>query len=103
MIIVTVEVEFTEDVIGGAREAFRVMDAETAKEPGCLKYVSSVDVNDPKILRIYEMWDSVEALMPHFETPHMADFRKVFSGFEAKSMETKVYEIDREVALPGRS
>jgi quinol monooxygenase YgiN len=30
------------------------MDEETAKETGCIKYVSSIDVNDPKIIRIME-------------------------------------------------
>ncbi len=38
MIIVTVEVVFDEDVIEGVRDAFRIMDEETAKESGCLNY-----------------------------------------------------------------
>ncbi|WP_169054262.1 putative quinol monooxygenase [Nitratireductor sp. XY-223] len=103
MLIVTVEVVFAEDIIEGAREAFRIMDEETAKEPGCLKYVSSVDVNDPKIVRIYEMWNSMESLKPHFETPQMADFQRALSQFPTASMEAKVYEIGSELPFPNQA
>ena len=100
MIIVTVEVKLKEDSIGEIRNAFRIMDEETAKETGCVKYVSSIDVNDPKIIRIYEIWDSMEALIPHFKTPHMAAFQQALGGIATVSMDAKVYEIDKELPFP---
>ena len=104
MIIVAVEVVFEEGALEGEgiREAFRVMDAESQKEPGCLKYTSSVDINDPTIVRIDEMWESMEALEPHFQTPHMAAFQNALSGLGTKSMEAKVYEISKELPFPNR-
>jgi len=102
MIIVTFEVSFEKDVIGGVREAFRIMDQETAKEAGCLKYVSSQDVNDPRIVRIYEMWESMEALVPHFQTAHMAAFQKALGGLDAVSTDARVYEVARELPFPNQ-
>ena len=101
-IVVTVEVVFGEGAIDveGVRDAFRVMDEESRKESGCLKYVSSVDINDPTIVRIYELWESMEALESHFKTPHMAAFQSALSGIETKSMSAKVFEIKRELPFP---
>ena len=101
MIIVAVEVTLEEgETIDSVRDAFRTMDEETRKEPGCLKYVSSVDVNDPTIIRIDEMWESMDTLVPHFQTPHMAAFQEALSGLKTKSMDAKVYEIAQELPFP---
>ena len=52
MIIVAVEVLLEEgESVDDVRGAFRIMDEETLKESGCLKYVSSIDINDPTIVR----------------------------------------------------
>jgi quinol monooxygenase YgiN len=102
MIIVAVDVVFGEDPteVEGIRDAFRVMEEETRKETGCLKYVSSVDIHDSTIVRIYELWESMEALEPHFKTLHMADFQKALGGVQTKSMEAKVYEVSKELPFP---
>ncbi len=101
MIIVAVEVVLEEeDSVDEVRGAFRIMDEKTRKESGCLKYVSSVDINDPMIIRIYEIWESMEALGPHFKTPHMAAFQEALGGLRTKSMEAKVYEISKELEFP---
>ena len=102
MIIVAVDVVFGEGAMEGegVHAAFRIMEEETRKESGCLKYVSSVDIHDSTIVRIYELWESMEALEPHFRTPHMADFQKALAGIQTKSMEAKVYEINKELPFP---
>ena len=80
--------------------SFRIMDEETRKEPGCLKYVSSVDINDSTIIRIDELWESMDALEPHFRTPHIAAFQKTLGGIRTQSMHAKVYEISKEIPFP---
>ena len=100
MIIVTFEVEFEGDQIQQKREAIRAMDEATAMEPGCITYNSSFDVNNPRILRIYEMWDSMDALIPHFQTSHMVEFQTALAGLSSKSMEAKVYEVSKELPFP---
>ena len=102
MLIVAVEVVFEEGAIDveGVREAFRVMDEASQQEPGCLKYTSSVDINDATIVRIDEMWESMEALEAHFKLPHMAEFQKALSRLKTKSMDAKVYAVDKELPFP---
>lgn len=100
MIIVTFEVEFKDDQIQTKLDAIRAMDEATAKEDGCITYKSSFDANNPRVLRIYEMWESMDALIPHFKTPHMATFQTALAGLEPKNMEAKVYEVARELPFP---
>ena len=75
----------------------------TLRKLSRLKYVSSVDVNDARIVRIYEMWESMEALVPHFTTPHMAAFQQALSGLATTSMDAKVFEVARELPFPNRA
>lgn len=100
MIIVTFEVEFEDDQIHGELDAIKTMDEATARETGCITYKTSFDANNSRIMRIYEMWESMDALIPHFQTPHMAEFQKALGGLKSKSMEAKVYEISKELPFP---
>lgn len=98
--IVEVVVEEGELEVEGIRDAFHTMDEETRKESGCLTYVSSVDINDATIIRIDEIWESMDVLEPHFRTPHIAAFQKALAGIRTKSMHAKVYEIGKELPFP---
>ncbi len=102
MVIVEVNVTFGEGAIDGdgVRDAFLAMETKTREEAGCITYVSSVDIHDSKIVRIYEVWDSMDSLVPHFKTQHMADFQKALGGIETKGMTAKVYEVSRELPFP---
>lgn len=68
-------------------------------EPGCKKFVTSIDVGDPKVLRIYEEWDSKEALSFHFKTQDMAEFQKELGGIKPKAMNSSVYESENALKL----
>jgi quinol monooxygenase YgiN len=100
MLIVAAEAIVDEDAIGELREVLRTMEAETRKEPGCLTYAFSVDVSDPTTLRIFERWESTAALAAHFQTPHMAAFGRAIGNVQPKSMDIKVYQVERELPLP---
>ena len=101
MLIVTGEVVVDEDAVDRVRDALRTMEEETRKEPGCLTYAFSVDVNDPTLVRIFERWESMEALGAHFNTPHMAAFNQAAGKLQPRSVRVKAYEVEKEVALPG--
>lgn len=100
MLIVAAEVSVSEDAVENVRDALQKMETESRKEPGCQTYAFSVDVNDASTLRIFERWDSMEALETHFKTSHMASFGVTISKIQPKSMNVKVYEIAGEVSLP---
>jgi quinol monooxygenase YgiN len=69
------------------------MMKETHKEEGCLAYVFSRDLVDPGTFRIFEEWESQEALDLHFAAPHMATFQKAMGGFGIKEMAVKKYQV----------
>lgn len=100
MTIVTVEVEFEDNQIQQKLAAVQQMDAATAEEAGCISYKSSLDATNPNILRIYEMWESMDALIPHFQTPHMAAFQAELSSLKSKGMTAKVFEVSKELPFP---
>ncbi|MCZ6784763.1 MAG: putative quinol monooxygenase [Proteobacteria bacterium] len=100
MLIVAAEVVVEEGALNGVQEALGTMEEETRKEAGCLTYAFSVDVNDPTMVRIFERWESMDALAAHFKTPHMAAFGSALSVIQPKSMDITVYEVEKEVPLP---
>jgi len=104
MIIVHVEIDFAEAIFlnPNTHPAFAAMESATREEPGCLKYVSSIDVHDARVLRIYEEWASMEQLEPHFATQHMATFQAALSGLKSVSMTAKVYDVSGELPFPNR-
>lgn len=72
--------------------ALEMMDA-TAREPGCLSYTFSADLRDPGCFRIFEEWESPEALAAHFATPHMKKFQQVVAGLGVRGMQVQRYEV----------
>ncbi len=100
MLIVAGEVVVEEGAIDSVRDALRTMEEETRKESGCLTYVFAVDINAPTTMRIFERWESQEALSAHMKTPHMAEFGAVVGKIKPKSMSIKVYEVEKELPLP---
>ena len=58
------------------REGRAVAEA-SRREPGCRVYEFSVDIDDENVVRIFEEWESQEALEAHFGTPHFQAFGKV--------------------------
>jgi quinol monooxygenase YgiN len=80
-----------EKAIAAAVEMMRA----TREEPGCRSYVFSAELEDPGALRIFEEWDSEEALRAHFATPHMARFQKAIIALPIKSSSVLRYEVSK--------
>ena len=78
-----------EEAIAAAKE---VMEA-TRKEPGCISYTFSADLEDPGCFMIFEEWETQEALEAHFATPHMASFSAKFGALGLKGMNVQKYEV----------
>jgi quinol monooxygenase YgiN len=78
-----------EAAVAAASEMMR----ETRREPGCISYVFSADVEEPGAFRIFEEWESQEALDAHFASPHMAAFQAKVGGLGVKEMAVRKYQI----------
>lgn len=72
--------------------AVRMMGA-TRRESGCISYTFSADLEDAGRFRIFEEWESQEALHAHFAAPHMAEFQKTVAGLGVRGMAIQRYEV----------
>jgi len=72
--------------------ALRMME-ETRKEAGCISYSFSGDLAEGGLFRIFEEWESQQALDAHFASPHMATFQTSVGGLGVRRMTIKRYEV----------
>ncbi|CAA0123694.1 Uncharacterised protein [Halioglobus japonicus] len=93
MIVVNAVIESTPDDIAAMKEAVNTMEQASRAEPGCDDYTFSVELNKPGTLRIVEKWQTLEALMEHMGTAHMAEFQKAIGNNPPTSMDLKFYEV----------
>ena len=69
------------------------MAKATQAEAGCLFYNFYADLADPNVFRIFEEWESEEALGKHFQTDHMAKFIKEIPGLVSGPIDAKKYTV----------
>lgn len=74
MIIVTGELSVLSEGRADAVEAMRRVAEATRSEAGCRAYDFYADVRDPDRFRVYEEWESDEALNAHLAAPHTQAF-----------------------------
>ena len=68
-----------------------VMTASQA-EDGCVAYVYALDVAEPGLVRIFEIWRDQAAIDAHFKTDHMARWRAVWPQFQVTDRKLSVFE-----------
>lgn len=72
--------------------AVAMMEA-TRKEPGCISYNFSADLEQRGLFYIFEEWESPEALTTHFGAPHMAVFQGEMGKLGVVEMNVQRYEV----------
>lgn len=98
MIVVNAVVRASADTIAALKDAIATMEQKSRAEAGCLDYTFSVELNDPDVIRITEKWQSQDALMAHFQQPHMAEFRAAMAEHPITA-EASFYEVT-EIDFP---
>ncbi len=82
--------------------AMRDLMAETRKEKGCVAYVMSGDFEDAGTIRLFEEWDSQDALDAHVKAPHMAKFQAQIPNLGFRGMKVERYEATSKGPLGGK-
>ena len=77
--------------VAAAREMMR----ETQKEKGCISYTFSADLDEAGRFRIFEEWESAEALALHFQAPHMAKLQQAMGGLGVREMKVQRYDVSK--------
>jgi quinol monooxygenase YgiN len=85
--------------IARIKPAMDRMLAASRAEDGCIAYSYAVDVQDPGLVRIFEVWRDQAALEAHFRTPHMAEWRSAGAGLELSDRKLFLYQIASERPL----
>jgi len=99
MIIVAGEFVIAPEDAETARNAAIEVARETRKEPGCIAYRFYADLEEDGRHHVFEMWETLDALQKHFETPHLKAFRAKIAGLKVISREVKRYEAGTGISL----
>ena len=104
MIIVHGSIPVLPDSRERALELARGMIDATRSEAGCISYDFYVGLSDPNTLMLFQEWETMEALMGHFQTEHMGEFLselpKVVSG-EIVTRRYAVQSVEEETEESG--
>lgn len=93
MIIVHATIPIRSDCREKALELARQMTAATRSEVGCISYDFYIGLSDPNTLMLFQEWESMEALMGHFQTEHMDKFLKELPQVVSGEVTTRRYAV----------
>ena len=93
MIVVSGEITIDPADRDAALELTAAVVAATRQEDGCISYGFWADPADAGRFRVFEEWESAEALLAHFGRPHMATFLEGMGGLEVRSSDISQYEV----------
>ena len=79
-----------------ARAGMEAMVTASRAEAGCIEYAYSIDILDPGLVRIIELWESREALARHVETEHLKVWRKSWPELGVSERSLRLYEATPE-------
>jgi len=75
------------------------MLAASRAEDGCLTYSYGLDVAEPGLIRVFEVWRDQAAIDAHFKAPHMAVWRAACAELGVHDRRLSTYEVAAERAL----
>jgi quinol monooxygenase YgiN len=101
MIVISGTARIRPEVKAAAKAAALAMAARSAAEPGCTVYELSELLDDPFTFRLFEQWESTEALAAHFTTPHFLAFSRALPGFLAAPPHFTRYEVAKATPMGG--
>ena len=93
MIIVHGNIPLKPDKRDEALELARVMSEATQREDGCISYDFYIGLRDPNTLLLFQEWESMDALMGHFQTEHMKSFLDGLPELVSGEITTRRYAV----------
>ena len=93
MIVIAGTLSFDPAKHAEAAQAALALMAETRKEPGCISYGFTVDLEDKGTFHIFEEWKSQADIDAHTQAPHMKAFGKVVPTLGIRGMKLQKYEV----------
>ncbi len=94
MILIAGTVRIPAGAIDAVRPAMEKMLAASRAESGCIRYAYALDVLDEGLVHVSEAWTDRAALVAHFQTAHMAEWRAEFGALGVTERDLRLYETD---------
>lgn len=63
-----------ENQLENAKIEMKKMAKHSVKEPGCISYDYFFSLTNPKVVMLFQEWESIAAINQHFNTKHMSEF-----------------------------
>jgi quinol monooxygenase YgiN len=101
MIVIAGTLPVQPDKRTDAEAACTKMSLASKAENGCGAYEFAWDIQDPNVLRIFEQWDTQQAIDAHFAAPHMAEFGAALGGLLGGAPSITRYEVSSSGPLMG--
>lgn len=99
MIVIAGTVRLDPDRLNQARPAMAKMMAASRAEDGCLAYSYALDVEDPGLLRVFEIWRDGPAFEAHTRAPHLAEWRAAWPAIGLSDRRLVRYEVSGQTPL----
>ena len=99
MIIVAGSVRVDPAKRDAARAVMERVITASRGEDGCIDYAYAVDVLDPGLVRVWEVWRDRETLQRHFQMPHLAEWRAAWPTFGITDRKLAIYDVSGTTAL----
>ncbi len=96
----TIKVESTEE-IARVTEALNRRAEKSRNDNGCIDYVFSVNLEDPREIRLLEKWQSETLLQAHLQIPD-EEFNSILSSVKIERMIVVANEVTTEQELVNR-
>lgn len=93
MIVVSGEIEVSPEGREAGVAAAIEMARATVEEAGCISYRFYADLERANVFRVFEEWETQEALDEHFQTEHMRVFRAKLGEIGLLSRRVKSYQV----------
>lgn len=94
MILVAGTIKYQPGIIQKLKADMQKVVAATRREDGCINYDFAVDVTQPDTLIIFERWRDQKALDAHFQSAHMAEWRKAGAAAGPAERNLSVWTVD---------
>lgn len=101
MIIVSGTIRIAESDLERARPIATKMAADSLAEDGCNAYGFWADLGEPGLFRIFEEWESQEAMDAHSASPHFLQFMTDMGTLQITGMDISRYDVSAKGPLFG--
>ena len=93
MLILSGTLKMPPERLDALEDAMNRLIAATRPEAGCIVYSFGRDITEPGLVRIYEEWESREALKAHTKAAHVAEWHKALEAAGGADVTLQIVEV----------